>query len=121
MPIIISGEEDIRDIIDEVVQIKTRYKAFGMMLGLSCTELETIEMSMLPFNVGEALRQVILSWLRQKYNVKRFGLPTWRRVVEAIDHEAGGNNHALAKAIATCHPKSGKLIFLMNSTVYFQC
>ena len=115
-----SGEEDIQEIIATVVQIRTRYKAFGMMLGLSCTELEAIEMSITPFNVGEALRRVILTWLRQEYDVKKFGHPTWRRIVEAMDHEAGGNNHALAKAVATDHPVrllSGELscVLLINN------
>ena len=39
------------------------------------------------------------------YNqVKRFGKPTWRRLVEAVEDPAGGNNHALALNIAAEHP-----------------
>ena len=100
-----SGEDDMQDIMKEVIQVKANYKAFGMMLGLSYPQLEDIQKSPL-FIVdnGAALTEVILTWLRQKYNTVKFGVPTWRRIVEAIDSEAGGNNHALAKEIATHHP-----------------
>ena len=49
------------------------------------------------------LEQVILLWLHQNYNVKRFGVPSWRKVVEVVNKSTGGNNHALAKRIAAKH------------------
>ena len=36
--------------------------------------------------------------------VERFGKPTWRRLVEAVEDRVGGNNHALALKIAAEHP-----------------
>ena len=36
--------------------------------------------------------------------VERFGKPTWRRLVEAVEDHVGGNNCALAQAIAAEHP-----------------
>ena len=36
--------------------------------------------------------------------VERFGKPTWRRLVEAVQDPAGGNNLALAQKIAQDHP-----------------
>ena len=38
--------------------------------------------------------------------VERFGEPTWRRLVEAVEDEVGGNNHSLAQKIARQHPVS---------------
>ena len=32
----------------------------------------------------DKLNQVVLLWLREKYNVDKFGIPTWRRLVEAV-------------------------------------
>lgn len=93
----------------EVIQVKTRYKTFGMILGLGFTELEAIQKTNV-FDVEDALAAVVITWLRQKYNVKKFGHPTWRRIVEAIDNEAGGNNHALAKRIAKNHPGIHKIL-----------
>ena len=36
--------------------------------------------------------------------VESFGRPSWRRLVEAVQDPVGGNNLALAQAIATEHP-----------------
>ena len=33
------------------------------------------------------------------FKVERFGKPTWRRLVEAVKDEVGGNNPALAEMI----------------------
>ena len=42
--------------------------------------------------------------------VERFGRPTWRRVVEAVEDKVGGKNPALAENIAGKHPVPGKHI-----------
>ena len=89
----------------EIVHVKVNYKAFGMILGLSYAQLESIQKTPLCIvDIGTALTEVVLTWLRQKYNTARFGLPTWRKLVEAVDSEAGGNDHTLAKEIAVHHP-----------------
>ena len=36
--------------------------------------------------------------------VDKFGKPTWRRLVEAVEDKVGGNNRALAQTIAREHP-----------------
>ena len=36
--------------------------------------------------------------------VERFGKPTWRRLVEAVEDPVGGNDPALALTIARDHP-----------------
>ena len=40
--------------------------------------------------------------------VERFGKPTWRRLVKAVEDHVGGDNFALAQAIAREH--SGVLL-----------
>ena len=52
----------------------------------------------------QALKDVLLLWLNQKYRVEKFGPPTWRMLVEAVDKKTGGNSHELAKEIASNHP-----------------
>ena len=71
-----------------------------MSLGLSANELESIRLK----SLGDpelAMGEVISTWLRQSYDVERHGLPSWRRVVEAVDSGAGGCNYVLAKEIAS--------------------
>ena len=36
--------------------------------------------------------------------VKKFGKPTWRKLVEAVEDKVGGDNPALAQTIAKEHP-----------------
>ena len=36
--------------------------------------------------------------------VKKFGKPTWRKLVEAVEDKVGGDNPALAQTIAEEHP-----------------
>ena len=52
----------------------------------------------------QALEDVLLLWLNQKYNTQKFGQPTWRLLAEAVYKETGGNNPELAKRIASKHP-----------------
>ena len=48
--------------------------------------------------------------------VERFGKPTWRRLVEAVEDDVGAKNPALALTIAGDHPgASGIIIYNYNS------
>ena len=51
----------------------------------------------------DCLRQTLATWLKKNYNVKRFGEPTWAKLVEAVNHPAGGGNPSLAMEIARRH------------------
>ena len=59
-----------------------------------------------PQDIELAFSDVLLSWLRHRYNVDRFGPPTWRKLVEAVDSQT---NPALAAAIAARHPANSML------------
>jgi hypothetical protein len=55
-------------------------------------------------DIPQAFIEVLNIFLKHRYNVQKYGPPTWRKLVEAVDNPAGGNNHALAKKIAENHP-----------------
>ena len=93
-------EDDLREVFRCAVNLKTCYYELGIELGLPPHELDAIQSE----NISQALTNVLLAWLRQRYITDKYGLPTWRRLVEVVDSPAGGNNHALAKAIASEHP-----------------
>ena len=59
---------------------------------------------------SDALEDVLLLWLNQEYDVKKHGAPTWRMLVEAVDKKSGGDNHELAKQIASNHPAGRGII-----------
>ena len=64
--------------------------------------------------------------------VNKYGMPTWRRLVTAVQCHAGGNNPALAQTIATEHSgvpgsqsdtlrlcRRTKVTVCMNGLAYF--
>ena len=97
-----AGEEDFCDICIELVTIRASYYQLGVFLGLPPSELDAIRKE--HPQVDQAFNDVILRWLRQRYNIARFGHPTWRRLVEAVNSPVGANNPALALEIAAKHP-----------------
>ena len=97
------GEDDAFEIKSEIHGLAARLRQFGGALGLRASELDKIYDNF-PRDSDKALDKVIDTWLAQCYNVERFGLPSWRALVKAVDSPAGGNNHLLAKKIATDHP-----------------
>ena len=50
---------------------------------------------------------MVAKWLKRNYNVKKFGEPTWQRLVEVVAHPAGGANMALARDMARRHKNRG--------------
>ena len=57
-----------------------------------------------PGNPDECLEAVVVKWLQKGYNYQLRGSPSWRILVEAVGDPAGGNDCALAEAIAKKHP-----------------
>lgn len=94
----------------ELSPIMSLYLPLGRALRLFPDELESIQ-DKYPEDKSDAekaLNDVMLLWLyHQNYNVKRFGLPTWRMLVEAVAHPLGGKNHEVARKIAINHPACG--------------
>ena len=99
----VTDESDWNNVVREVIKLNASYYSFGGALGLLPAELNEIKSTCCQ-NLKQALNAVILAWLHQNYDTKKYGPPTWRRLVEAVDNPAGGDNHALAKTIASSHP-----------------
>ena len=51
-------------------------------------------------NAINCLRAMLELWLKQDYNVDRFGEPSVAMLKEAVRHRLGGNNPALADKIS---------------------
>ena len=94
--------------LEAVLPIKSVYFALGRSLRLETADLKSIRAAYPGESDAEqALSDTLELWLQQKYNAKRFGPPTWRMLVEAVDRKGGGNNLELAKEIASNHPVTG--------------
>lgn len=50
------------------------------------------------------MNEVVRSWLKREYNVKKFGEPSWQALVQVVANPAAGNDPKLALEIARKHP-----------------
>ena len=98
------AEDDFHTVYSELVTVKANYYQLGIGLGLPPGELLAIRKGTQDIEV--AFSDVLLAWLRQRYNVDRFGPPTWRKLVEVVDSQT---NPALATDIAARHPATSML------------
>jgi len=96
------GENDHHDIKKEMISVVAKWEAIGRGLGIDCGRLELIKED----NPGDATKRfsaILTCWLQRRYNVERFGKPTWRAVVKVVADPAAGDNYALTLSIAEQH------------------
>ncbi len=98
---LILDEDDLSKIIKEILPIESRYYNLGRSLNLKIPDLRRIRDE--NSRESDALEDVLLLWLNKKYDEKKYGPPTWRMLVEAVNEETGGDNHKLAEKIALNH------------------
>ena len=96
--------------------VSTKWNDIGIALRLDPNILEGIKAR----NSGEpqaCLSSMLTEWLKQNYNVRRFGEPTWKWLVQVVGDPAGGGNMALARDIARRYkprPTSGWYIHVAS-------
>ena len=97
--LILIDEDDLFDAQKALIPTVAKWKAIGTGLGIKRGRLDEIETAH-PGDPSECLAETLTTWLRKGYNVKRFGEPTWQKLVQAVSDPAAGNNPALAMTIA---------------------
>ena len=108
--------DDLFDVKRELISVAGNWMNIGVALRLKRTQLEHIQ----TVNDGDpnaCLTSVVMEWLNRKYNVKRFGEPTWQFLVEALGDPAGGVSMELARNIAGRHKaknRSNKAVASIN-------
>ena len=95
---------------DAVLKVAARFNHFGRALGLNASDITEIQQTF-PHNRQDGLEQVINLWLQQNYNFDKYGVPSWRKLVVAVESQSGGKNRALAKKIAAEHPGKFKDLY----------
>ena len=100
-------EGDLSKIIEEIQPLESRYYNLGRSLNLKIADLRKIRDE--HSSESDALEDVLLLWLNQKYDEKKHGPPTWRMLVESVNIKSGGDNQELAKRIALNHPAGSTL------------
>ena len=98
------AKDDERDILRCLGQLTARFYELGGSLGLSENTLDSIKQN--KTSDDDALRKVIREWLKLNYNHDRYGLPSYKTLVDAVEDNFGGKDAALAMKIAKAHPAS---------------
>ena len=92
-------DEDDQPEVEEALQfLHSKWPMIGTQLHLRQSTIETIKSEHL--DPAESMKKVVYNYLKKNYNVERFGLPTWKKIVEAVEKPAGGGNVAQAERIA---------------------
>ena len=87
---------DFQEVRRNVADLTGDWQAFGSALGLSNTAIREIDLA----NRGDPSRcldGVLEKWLNQDYNWEKFGLPTWKALVAAVESRSGRRDTALGK------------------------
>ena len=100
-------DDDLFDVKSELTPVAANWKSIGIALRLKHNILESTQAEN-SGNPTACLTSMVTEWLKRNYNVKKFGEPTWRKLVEVVGHPAGGANMALARDIARKH-KTGSM------------
>ena len=95
---------ELVDVVEEVIDLAAKWRSLGLALSyrLKPAELDTIS-SKNHINPTDCLKNMLPAWLQQRYDIIKFGLPSWRMLCQAILKSAGGNNPALSRKIAERH------------------
>ena len=109
--------DDLFDVKSELTPLSAKWKDIGIALRLNPHTLDCIQAGNRDDPIA-CLTSVVTEWLKRNYKVEKFGEPTWRCLVEAVRHPAGGANKALAKDIARRHKAGGVSCGLYMVTVY---
>ena len=117
MPFTSDLDDDLFDVQSELIPVTSKWRSIGTALRLKSDVLESIQ-AVSGSDPPACLASMVTEWLRRNYNVKRFGEPTWQRLVEAVGHPAGGANMAVARDIARRHEAGGVSGGLCMVTVY---
>ena len=91
--------DDLFEVLCELDDVTHMWRPLGTALRLRPSTLARIEKER-PNDMKSCLSEMVTEWLNQSYNTQRFGLPSWKMLVEAVAHRNGGNNQALATIIA---------------------
>ena len=110
-PLFTDNEEYANEVYKALEKFKAKYNQIAIYFGLAPDKVEEIRGNH-PQDNARALNNVIVSWVRQEYDVGKCGYPCWRKVVEAAIR---AGNKLQAKKIAENHP--GEYMYIVCSSV----
>ena len=89
-------------VFDALLPVSAKWSRLCCSLGLRASLLDTIKKNH-PGDMEDCLFEGLQQWILKNYDTTKHGLPSWRRLVKAVDDSSSGHNHALALEIAENH------------------
>ena len=96
--LVCAGIKDLFSVCSELVGVAHKWKKVGLALRLDPDLLDRIEAE--KNDVEDNLSDTLKEWLKKSYDTESFGDPSWKLLVDAVAHRAGGKDRALAMEIA---------------------
>ena len=97
------------DVQSELIPVAANWRNIGIALRLKPDILENIN-ARYSGDPRACLSFMVMEWLRRNYDTQQFGEPTWRKLVEAVAHPAGGADKAVARKIAERHKAAWRYV-----------
>ena len=95
---LLSVEEDWNVVMRECISLSAHWENLSGFLGLSIGLIDEIKADS-RISVNECWNEALKNWIKQNYKTSRFGLPSWRTLLEAIARV----NKLLFKRLADSH------------------
>lgn len=108
----LDSDDDLFDVKQALTPVVARWQAIGEGLRLKGGKLDEIRTNH-PNDAASCMGVVASNWLKRNYSVRRFGEPTWRKLVEMIGSPMAGNNLNHARNVAEEHPLAGNMIIIL--------
>ena len=94
------------EVESEVMDVAHRWQQFGRALRIRQAKLDEIKTELCSAP-RECLSKTVQEFLKKNYDWQKHGEPSWRLVVIAVGHKAGGADTDLALQLANDHPVKG--------------
>lgn len=88
-----------------------KWDSVGLFLGIPYKIIERCKQE---DTLDDRMLELVTAWINRKYDVDDYEEPSWRSLVEAVAHKAGGYHRRLAAKLASDHP-------IVVGKVYFIC
>ena len=98
-----TAEDDVFSVYEEVLPVAESWGRIALALRL-LPSIKSLIAKKHHNDPKDCLLAVVEEWLKGLHDVQKYGHPSWRVLVQALAHPAGGANPALACSIAAKHP-----------------
>lgn len=95
---IIIDRDDLAAIVEAVECLAAEWDSLALKLGLRKADIDGI-LKKYPRDIKACLTDAMDLWLKENYTTEKFGYPSWRTLVKAVEKM----NYRLARDIADSH------------------